>query len=202
MSRAFFHRFVLLTGGLAAAALLGLAGCRGGGARLPAFSLAWSEYPSWSVFGVAHEFGLVNGAAGKTGPIEEKYGIDLVLKEADYDGCIVMYGAAQCDAACLTNINVQTLTGRAALDADTEHIVHAVAMDPLTAAVCTLKEIRDMCGEMLEAERQWLPQFEGKSVRPRPTIDIPDNCKPVDVPLDPALAIAKRFGELMDRQTD
>ncbi len=23
--------------------------------RIPFFSLAWSEYPSWSVFGVAHE---------------------------------------------------------------------------------------------------------------------------------------------------
>jgi len=108
----------------------------------------------------------------------------------------------QCAAACLTNVNVQTLAAIAALEGDPEHVVHALAMDPLTAAVCTLKEIREMCSEMLEAQRQWLPQFEGKSVRPTPTISIPPDCRPVAVPLDPALAINKRFSELLERETD
>ena len=31
-----------------------------GSGETPSFSLAWSEYPSWSVFGVAHELGLVD----------------------------------------------------------------------------------------------------------------------------------------------
>lgn len=109
---------------------------------------------------------------------------------------------AQCAAACQTNINVQTLGAIAGLSGDTEAIVHAVAMDPLTSAVCTLKEIRDLCSEMLEAQRPWLPQFAGKTIRPTPTISIPPDCKPVNVPLDPALAIAKRFGELIQRKTD
>ena len=65
----------------------------------------------------------------------------------------------QCAAACMTNVNVQQLTADAALTGDPEHIVHALALDPLTAAVCTLKEIRDMASEMLEAQRQWLPEF-------------------------------------------
>jgi len=108
----------------------------------------------------------------------------------------------QCAAACLTNVNVQMLAALAGLEGDTEHIVHAVAMDPLAGAVCTLKEIREMCSEMLEAERQWLPQFEGDSIRPTPTISIPKDCKPVEAPLDPALAISKRFGELMEHKTD
>jgi alpha-galactosidase len=108
----------------------------------------------------------------------------------------------QCAAACLTNINVQTLGAEAGLTGDTEHIVHAVALDPLTAAVCTLKEIRDMCCEMLEAQRPWLPQFAGKKIAPRPTISIPPGCKAVDVPLDPALAISKRFGTLITQKTD
>jgi len=72
---------------------------------VPSFSLAWSEYPSWSTFGVAHELKIIDGAAGKLGPVEEKWGVDIVLKEADYDTCIVMYGAGQCDAACLTNMD-------------------------------------------------------------------------------------------------
>lgn len=72
----------------------------------PSFSLAWSEYPSWSVFGVAHDVAkLVDGAEGKLGPIETKWNVDIVLREADYDGCITMYGAARVDAACLTNID-------------------------------------------------------------------------------------------------
>ena len=82
----------------------------------------------------------------------------------------------QCAAACLTNINVQTLGAEAGLAGDTEHIVHAVALDPLAAAVCTLKEIRDMCSEILEAQRAWLPQFAGKKIAPRPTISIPPGC--------------------------
>jgi len=108
----------------------------------------------------------------------------------------------QCAAACLTNINSQLLTARAALDVNSEHIVHAIAMDPLSGAVLTLKEIRDMCSEMLEAENKWLPQFEGVKIRSTPTISIPEDCLPVNVPLDPALAIAKRFGELMERKTE
>jgi NitT/TauT family transport system substrate-binding protein len=71
----------------------------------PSFSLAWSEYPSWSVFGVAHETRLIDGAEGKQGPIEKKWNVDIVLKEAEYDPCITMYGAGQCDAACLTTLD-------------------------------------------------------------------------------------------------
>lgn len=71
----------------------------------PAFSLAWSEYPSWSVFGVAHETKLIDGAEGKLGPIETKWKVDIVLKEAEYDPCLTMYGAAQCDAVCITTLD-------------------------------------------------------------------------------------------------
>ena len=46
-----------------------------------------------------------------------------------------------------------------------------------------------------------LPQFEGKTLRAVPTIHIPPDCQPVDVPLDPALAIGKRFGTLIEQKT-
>jgi alpha-galactosidase len=58
-----------------------------------------------------------------------------------------------------TNINVQELTVEAALAGDVEAVHHAVMLDPLTAAVCTLPEIRSMVDEMLEAQARWLPQF-------------------------------------------
>jgi alpha-galactosidase len=59
-----------------------------------------------------------------------------------------------------TNINVQELIVEAALTGDVEAVHHAVMLDPLTAAVCTLPQIRAMVDEMLEAQAQWLPQFE------------------------------------------
>ena len=58
-----------------------------------------------------------------------------------------------------TNINVQELTVEAALSGDVEAVHHAVMLDPLTAAVCTLSEIRSMVDEMLGAQARWLPQF-------------------------------------------
>ena len=75
-------------------------------ADAPSFSLAWSEYPSWSTFGVAHELGLINGKKGELGPLEKKWNVDIELKEAEYDPCITMYGSGGCDAVCITNMDV------------------------------------------------------------------------------------------------
>ena len=75
-------------------------------AATPAFSLAWSEYPSWSVFGVAHVNKLIDGRQGRQGPIEKKWNVDVVLKEAEYDPCLSMYGSGQCDAVCITDMDV------------------------------------------------------------------------------------------------
>lgn len=104
----------------------------------------------------------------------------------------------QCAALNRTQVNVHELTGNAALSGDPEAAVHAMALDPLTSAVCTLKEIRDMTSEMLDAERQWLPQFEGKTVRPTPTISIPEGTEAMHAPPDPAQAILKRFMKLAE----
>jgi alpha-galactosidase len=107
----------------------------------------------------------------------------------------------QCAAMNQSNVTVQELAVEAGLSGNPEHIMHAIAMDPLTSACCTLKEIRDMAAEMLEAERAWLPQFAGKTLRATPTISVPKGIKPVDVPLDPALAIANRFQVLAEQKT-
>jgi alpha-galactosidase len=103
----------------------------------------------------------------------------------------------QCAALCMTNVNVQSLAAEAALTSDPELVMQAAALDPLSAAVCTLDEIRRMCSQMLESQREWLPGFAGKRIAERPAISIPADCVPVDVPLDPALAIGKRFGTLI-----
>ena len=51
------------------------------------------------------------------------------------------------------------LTATAVLEQDREAAVHALMVDPLTAAVCSLEEIRAMFDEMVEAEKEYLPEF-------------------------------------------
>ncbi|HEX7194619.1 MAG TPA: hypothetical protein VF207_06590, partial [Chthoniobacterales bacterium] len=58
-----------------------------------------------------------------------------------------------------TNISVQELIVEAALTGRKEAIYHAAMLDPLTAAACTLSQIRSMVDAMLQAQRAWLPQF-------------------------------------------
>ena len=106
----------------------------------------------------------------------------------------------QCAALNQSNVTVQALSVEAGLTGNPEYAMQAIAMDPLTSAVCTLAEAREMTRELLEAEREWLPQFEGKALRPTPVISIPKDVKPVDVPLDPALAIANRFVQLAEQK--
>ncbi len=101
-----------------------------------------------------------------------------------------------------SNVTVQQLTVEAALTGNPELAMQAIAMDPLTSAVCTLKEVRDMTQEMLTAEAEWLPQRQGKTLKDCPTIMIPKDVKPVEVPLDPALAIANRFQILAEQAVD
>jgi NitT/TauT family transport system substrate-binding protein len=101
----------LLSAGCGGPPSTGTTGSSGSTATAPAkaapvFSLAWSEYPSWSVFGVAQTSGLIDGKAGSLGPIEKKWNVDIELKEADYDSCLVMYGSGNVDAVCITNMDV------------------------------------------------------------------------------------------------
>jgi len=58
-----------------------------------------------------------------------------------------------------TNINVQELIVEASLTGNKETVYHAAMLDPLTAAVCTLPQIREMVDSMFEAEKAWLSQF-------------------------------------------
>ncbi|MGB3329248.1 MAG: alpha-galactosidase [Thermomicrobiales bacterium] len=63
----------------------------------------------------------------------------------------------QCAALNLTNIGVHELAVRAVLAGDREHIQQAMALDPLTSAVCTLDEIRAMTDDLLRLNEAWLP---------------------------------------------
>lgn len=51
------------------------------------------------------------------------------------------------------------LVATAILEQNREAAVHALMVDPLTAAVCSLAEIRAMFEEMVAAQREYLPEF-------------------------------------------
>ena len=104
----------------------------------------------------------------------------------------------QCAALNMTNVIVQGLTVEASFTGDPELVVSAAALDPLTAAVLTLQEIRDMVTEMMDAQAAHLPQFTGKKPRCVRPIAIAADVVRADVPLDPALVIANRFIKLAE----
>jgi len=58
-----------------------------------------------------------------------------------------------------SNIRSQALAVQAALHGDRDALHQAIMLDPLTGAVLSLRETRAMVDEMLEAQREWLPQF-------------------------------------------
>ncbi len=63
-----------------------------------------------------------------------------------------------------TNVNVQELIVHACVTGNPDAVHHAVMLDPLSAAVCTLPQIHSMVDEMLAAQVQWLPQFRKRVV--------------------------------------
>jgi alpha-galactosidase len=97
-----------------------------------------------------------------------------------------------------SNISLQKLGVEAALTGDPELAFAAIAMDPLTSSVLTLREIRDMVVEMFDGEQAWLPRFGSRRPRTVHAIGIPRGTRAVEVPLDPALAVANRFGKLFE----
>jgi alpha-galactosidase len=58
---------------------------------------------------------------------------------------------------------VQELAVEGALRGDWEAVHHAVMLDPLTAAVCTLSQIHALVEDMFKAQARWLPQFSKRS---------------------------------------
>lgn len=66
-----------------------------------------------------------------------------------------------CAAVCSSSVHVQRLAVEAAVHGDVALLKQAMMMDPLVGAVCSTSEISQMVDEMLLAEAQWLPQYQG-----------------------------------------
>lgn len=61
-----------------------------------------------------------------------------------------------------TTARCEVMAVDAALEGDAKKVFHAVAFDPLTAAVLSLDQIKEMVDEMMEKNKEYLPQFYKK----------------------------------------
>ena len=72
------------------------------------------------------------------------------------------YGALppQMAAVCASNMAMIDLGARAAVERSIETAIHALMLDPLTAAVCSPAEIKQMTLELFAAEKRFLPRYK------------------------------------------
>jgi alpha-galactosidase len=66
----------------------------------------------------------------------------------------------QCVALNHISVMIEEMTVEAALTGDPRLVFQALCYDPLSAAVLSLAEIKDMANEMFQQNRDYLPQFE------------------------------------------
>ena len=64
--------------------------------------------------------------------------------------------------AILVNVTarIESLVVEAAMKKSREMVYHAVYMDPLSSAVCSLDEIKNMCDELFEINRDFLGDYK------------------------------------------
>ena len=71
------------------------------------------------------------------------------------------YGAlpSHMAAVCDWNMRMFDVAADAAIERSIEKAIHALMLDPLTAAICSPGEIKAMTLELFEAEKEYLPGY-------------------------------------------
>ncbi len=90
--------------------------------------------------------------------------VPVVVNKAGFHPIHVGNLPPQCAIITQVNANIENLAVEGGLVGDPVKIFHAIANDPLTAAVCSLVEIKIMVNEMFAQNRKYLPQFTDCSV--------------------------------------
>jgi alpha-galactosidase len=63
-------------------------------------------------------------------------------------------------AICDWNMRMYDLAATACVEKSREAAIHALMLDPLTAAVCSPAQIKQMALELFQAEKKYLPGFK------------------------------------------
>jgi len=124
------------------------------------------EYCSYIIHSI--ETGVprrINGNVKNSGLITNlPYGccveVPCLVDKRGIHPCYVGDLPPQCAALNRTNINVQELAVKAAIEKDRTLAFQAILVDPLTSAVLTMDEIQRMVEEMFKAEVKYLPEFK------------------------------------------
>ncbi len=124
------------------------------------------EYASWIIESREKSVPYrIHGNVPNTGGLIENLPHDGVVEVAclvDHNGVSpTRYGRLppQMAAICAANMAMYDLGAQAGIERSTELAIHALLLDPLTAAVCSPAEIKSMTLEMFEAEADFLPGF-------------------------------------------
>jgi len=86
--------------------------------------------------------------------------VPCLVDKSGINPCYVGDLPPQCAALNRSNINLQELGVRAAVEREKALALQAILLDPLTSAILTIGEIRQMVDEMFEAEEKYLGDFK------------------------------------------
>ena len=106
-----------------------------------------------------YNLNLVNGGLIENLPAEAGVEVPAVLNRSGIHPEAVGRLPSQLAALNTTNLNVQQVMAHAVLEKSKELAIQAAMLDPLTASVLKLADIRTMMGALFEAEAQWLPHW-------------------------------------------
>jgi alpha-galactosidase len=108
----------------------------------------------------------------------------------------------QCAALCRASMAVYELGVQSVLTKDREAMIHAMQLDPLSAAVCSLSEIRQMAEELFKAERPYIPKWCAKpKVVAKPKLITPPKKKRGDKAVPGASDVGLHAQEKKRRKT-
>lgn len=85
--------------------------------------------------------------------------VKTLVDEAGFHPCVFGELPEQLAALNRANMSVHKLTVNSILNRDREAAIRAFMLDPLTAAVSTPAEIREMAEELFAAEKEYIPKY-------------------------------------------
>jgi alpha-galactosidase len=136
------------------------------------FKRSW-EYGSWIIEAMEKDSpirihgNVMNHARGDRGAGQ-------LITNLPADGCVEVacmidrngihptrYGAlpAQMAGICEMNMRSFDLGAKACVEKSKEAAIHSLMLDPLTSAICTPAQVREMTNELFEAEKDFLPGY-------------------------------------------
>jgi len=119
------------------------------------FNAIFGDGEMFKFNGNVRNFGLIDnlpeGCCVEVPVLASKHGLEPIRVGAMPPQCAILSGISA---------QIEEMVVEASNTGDKEMIYHAICYDPLTSAVLSLREIRDMVDEMFKQFEGWMPQFK------------------------------------------